>query len=119
MPARAREVVIYGSGKEKVRFSWNDTNGSHGEFLRPWEGLASEITRRYHQTDSDWTREMYASYMSEQPCPACQGARLRPESLAVTVGDLSIRTVCELNIKEIVRTGVGAYRASTRASRYE
>lgn len=121
MPARAREVVIYGSGKEKVRFSWNDTNGSHGEFLRPWEGLASEITRRYHQTDSDWTREMYASYMSEQPCPACQGARLRPESLAVTVGDLSIRTVCELNIKEsfdwaLALTGQAPEQAATNSA---
>jgi excinuclease ABC subunit A len=94
-------VVIYGSGKEKVRFSWNDTNGSHGEFLRPWEGLASEITRRYHQTDSDWTREMYASYMSEQPCPACQGARLRPESLAVTVAGHNIFDLCDLSISGV------------------
>ncbi|HNP69755.1 MAG TPA: excinuclease ABC subunit UvrA [Kouleothrix sp.] len=100
MPERARQVIIHGSGKEKVRFSWSDSSGSRGEFMRPWEGLASEITRRYHQTDSDWTREMYASYMSEQPCPACRGARLRPESLAVTVGELSIKTVCELNVKE-------------------
>jgi excinuclease ABC subunit A len=97
---RARQVIIYGSGKEKVRFSWNDSNGSHGEFMRPWEGLAKEIERRYHQTDSEWTRELYASFMSEQPCPACKGARLRPESLAVTVGDLSIKIVCELNVKE-------------------
>jgi excinuclease ABC subunit A len=100
MNERAQQVIIYGSGKEKVRFSWNDSNGSHGEFMRPWEGLAKEIERRYHQTDSEWTREMYASFMSEQPCPACHGARLRPESLAVTVGNLSIKTVCELNIKE-------------------
>ena len=99
MNERARHVIIYGSGKEKVRFSWNDSNGSHGEFMRPWEGLAKEIERRYHQTDSEWTREVYASFMSEQPCPACHGARLRPESLAVTVGDLSIQTVCELNIE--------------------
>ncbi|HEU5103919.1 MAG TPA: excinuclease ABC subunit UvrA, partial [Roseiflexaceae bacterium] len=100
MPERARQVIIYGSGKEKVRFSWSDSGGSRGEFMRPWEGLAKEIERRYHQTDSDWTREMYASFMSEQPCPVCQGARLRPESLAVTVGDLSIKSVCALNIQE-------------------
>jgi excinuclease ABC subunit A len=99
LPARAREVLIYGSGKEKVRFNWSDASGSRGEFLRPWEGLASEINRRYHQTDSEFTREIYASYMSEQPCPACQNARLRPESLAVTVGGLNVKTVCDLNIK--------------------
>ncbi len=100
LPARARDVVIHGSGKEKVRFSWSDAGGSRGEFMRPWEGLASEITRRYNQTDSDWTREMYASFMSEQPCPACKGARLRPESLAVTVGDLSMQQVVSQNIGE-------------------
>jgi excinuclease ABC subunit A len=100
MSDRARQVIIYGSGKERIRFSWNDSSGSRGEFMRPWEGLSKEIERRYQQTDSDWTREMYASFMSEQPCPTCRGARLKPESLAVTVGDLSIQSVCALNIAE-------------------
>jgi excinuclease ABC subunit A len=100
MTERARNVIIYGSGKEKIRFSWNDSGGSRGEFMRPWEGLSKEIERRYHQTDSEWTREMYASFMSEQPCPTCRGARLKPESLAVTVGDRSIQQVCALNINE-------------------
>src|SRR4051812_38924444 len=100
MPERGKQVIIFGSGKEKIRFSWSDSSGSRGEFMRPWEGLAKEIERRYHQTDSDWTKEVYASYMSEQPCPVCSGARLRPESLAVTVGDASIKLVSSLNIKE-------------------
>src|SRR5262245_39620824 len=74
MSERARTAIIYGSNKEKIRFSWNNhESGSHGEFHRTWEGLASEITRRFHQTDSEWTRDMYASYMSEQPCPDCKG----------------------------------------------
>ena len=100
MPERARQVIIYGSGKEKIRFSWNDSGGSRGEFMRPWEGLSKEIERRYQQTDSEWTREIYASFMSEQPCPTCKNARLKPESLAVTVGGLSIQRVCALNINE-------------------
>jgi excinuclease ABC subunit A len=101
MSERARQVLIYGSGKERIRFSWSDSNtGSRGEFMRPWEGLAKEISRRFQQTGSDWTREFYASFMSEQPCPDCAGARLRPESLAVTVGDLSVKQVCQLNINE-------------------
>jgi excinuclease ABC subunit A len=101
MSERARQVLIYGSGKERIRFTWSDSNtGSRGEFMRPWEGLAKEISRRFQQTGSDWTREFYASFMSEQPCPDCAGARLRPESLAVTVGDLSIKQVCALNITE-------------------
>ncbi len=97
---RHQHVLIYGSGKEKIRFTWESEGGNRGEFLRPWEGLASEIKRRFMQTASDSTREFYVQFMSEQPCPACQGARLRPESLAVTVGDLSIREVCRLNIDE-------------------
>src|SRR6266487_2575191 len=58
---------------------------------------------------------MYASFMSEQPCPACQGARLRPESLAVTVGALSIKSVCELNIKEAHDWVLGLTEAQERA----
>jgi excinuclease ABC subunit A len=97
----ARRVVIEGSGKERIRFSWYDeSRGSQGEFLRTWEGLASEIRRRFHQTGSDNTREFYSSFMSEQPCPDCHGARLRPESLAVTVGGMSIREVTRMNIGE-------------------
>ncbi|HWQ13582.1 MAG TPA: excinuclease ABC subunit UvrA [Roseiflexaceae bacterium] len=98
---RARHAIIYGSGKERIRFTWSDeTTGSRGEFTRPWEGLANEIRRRFQQTGSDYTREFYQSFMSEQPCPACQGARLRPESLAVTVGGLSVREVLRMNIAE-------------------
>ncbi len=101
---RARDVLLNGSGKERIRFAWQDENtGSRGEFLRAWEGLASEIRRRYHQTGSDTTREVYASFMSEQACPDCRGARLRPESLAVTVGGQSVREVARYNIAEAHR----------------
>jgi excinuclease ABC subunit A len=103
-----RDVIILGSGKERIRFVWHDENtGSRGEFMRPWEGLAKEINRRFHQTGSDSTREFYASFMSEQPCPACNGARLRPESLAVTVGDISVKEVCAMNIAEAYDWALG------------
>ncbi|MGQ9549813.1 MAG: excinuclease ABC subunit UvrA [Roseiflexus sp.] len=96
---RAQHVIIYGSGNERIRFRWGDENSSsRGEFMRPWEGLASEIRRRYQQTGSDYTREYYQSFMSEQTCPACDGARLRPESLAVRVGGWSLRDVTRLTI---------------------
>lgn len=98
---RAHDVIIHGSGRERVRFSWHDhSTGSRGEFYRPWEGLAKEISRRFHQTSSESAREYYTSFMSEQPCPACSGARLRPESLAVIVGKQSIQDVCAMNIEE-------------------
>ncbi len=99
MSERARHAIIFGSGKEKIRFSWQSEHGS-GDYSRPWEGLANEITRRFHQTDSDGMQEYYQAYMSEQPCPACQGAKLRPESLAVTVGTLAINALCALTVDQ-------------------
>jgi excinuclease ABC subunit A len=95
-----QEVILYGSGKEKIRFDWSHDQGSHGVFYRPWEGVRNEIMRRFQQTESNHTREFYAQFMSEQPCPSCGGARLRPESLAVMVGERSIYEACRLNIRE-------------------
>lgn len=98
---KQRNIILAGSNKERVRFVWENESGSRGEFYRPWEGLMSEIKRRFMQTGSDYTREFYAQFMSEQPCPDCQSARLRPESLAVTVADKSIRDVVHMNIQEV------------------
>jgi excinuclease ABC subunit A len=97
---RQREVIVHGSGKEKVRFTWHSDSGSRGEFYRAWEGITSEIRRRFLQTGSDMAREYYIQFMSEQPCPACAGARLRPESLAVRVAGTNISAVCRQNITE-------------------
>jgi excinuclease ABC subunit A len=93
------EAVLYGSGEERIRFSWQGET-SQGEFQRPWEGLVNEISRRYRQTQSEGSRRYYASYMSQLPCPECQGAKLRPEALAVTVGNYSIRQVTFLSIDQ-------------------
>jgi len=97
---RQRDAVIHGSGKEKLRFTWHSESGSRGEFFRTWEGVAAEIRRRFMQTGSDAAREWYIQFMSEQPCPACQGARLRPESLAVRVAGANMNQVCRKNINE-------------------
>ncbi|WP_165774702.1 excinuclease ABC subunit UvrA [Candidatus Viridilinea mediisalina] len=95
-----RQVIIFGSGAEKIRFAWGSEGGSRGEFYRPWEGVVLEIQRRFVQTGSDYAREFYLQFMSEQECPACAGARLRPESLAVRVAGVSIREVGGYNITE-------------------
>ena len=99
LPERARKALIHGSGKERIRFSWDSGHG-RGEYSRPWEGLASEITRRFRHTGSDGQQEFYQGFMSEQPCVQCHGAKLRPESLAVTVGNMSITEVCALTIDQ-------------------
>lgn len=96
---RGRNALIFGSGKERIRHTWDNSNG-RGEYSRPWEGLASEIMRRFRQTGSDGQQEYYQSFMSEQPCVTCHGAKLRPESLAVTVGGMAVTAVCALTIDQ-------------------
>jgi excinuclease ABC subunit A len=110
---RQRDAVIFGSGKEKIRFSWESESGSRGEFYRTWEGVSSEIRRRFMQTGSDSAREYYVQYMSEQPCPDCAGARLRPQSLAVKVVGESIRGVCEKNIAEAYQWSIDLAQATS------
>ncbi len=95
-----RHIIVAGSGNEKIRFVWESESGSRGQFMRTWEGLASEIKRRYLQTERDNMRETYAQFMSEQPCPECHGARLRRESLAVMVDSRTIDAVSRCNIHE-------------------
>ena len=96
---RARHILIHGSGKERIQFTWDSASGN-GSYMRTWEGVSSEITRRFHQTGSDGMQEFYRAYMSEQPCPSCGGAKLRPESLAVTVGELSIREMTAMTVDQ-------------------
>ncbi len=95
-----QDLIINGSQGQRIRFNWQHEHGGHGVFYRPWEGVRNEIMRRYHQTESNNTREYYARFMSEQVCPTCQGARLRPESLAVRVAGSTIYEVCCLNIND-------------------
>jgi excinuclease ABC subunit A len=92
LPERIRRVLTHGSGTEKVKFIWNEGH-SRGEYYRKWEGLSAEIMRRFQQTGVENMRDYYAQWMSDQPCHACHGAKLRPESLAVTVGGESINGV--------------------------
>ncbi|MBN1484312.1 MAG: excinuclease ABC subunit UvrA [Chloroflexia bacterium] len=99
LPPEQRQVVLYGSGEELVNFSWESERGQ-GQFQRPWEGLVHEISRRYRQTHSEGSRRWYASFMSRLPCPECGGAKLRPEALAVTVGERSIQGVTSFSIDQ-------------------
>ena len=72
----------------------------HGDDESNWEGVIPNLTRRWHNTDSEYVKARLHSFMSEQACPACGGARLRAASLAVTVGDRSIRDIGEMSIAE-------------------
>jgi excinuclease ABC subunit A len=92
-----RNAILYGG--VQVKSTWETDRGS-GEYEYVTEGVFKVIKRRYKQTTSEWSRHWYQSFMSQQPCPDCQGRRLRPESLAVTIGGKTIDDVMHLNIRE-------------------
>jgi excinuclease ABC subunit A len=93
LPARARKEILHGTG-EKLSFRFGRSR--RFRFERRWDGVAGMLDKRYRETDSDAVREWLQQYMTESACPACGGARLRSEALAVRVGGRSIREVCAL-----------------------
>ena len=99
LPAKVRRAILYGSGEEEVKFS-HDSGGGRHSFSRPFEGVISLLERRYHESSSPEVRAEIEEYMNLQPCEACGGGRLRPESRAVGVGGKSIVEVTALSIKE-------------------
>jgi excinuclease ABC subunit A len=85
-----REIFLNGTGGERHQVTYTNRFGRRRSYRVRFEGIVNQLQRRYEETDSETNRERIESYMAEQPCPDCGGARLRPESLAVTVGGLSI-----------------------------
>jgi excinuclease ABC subunit A len=91
-----QRVLLYGSGNERVLVRYvNREREREGEFLTHFEGVIPNLRRRYAETNSDYMRRKIESYMAERECPDCQGARLRPESLAVTLDDKRIIDVVD------------------------
>ena len=103
LPQFFRDALLYGTGEEKIRFTYeneNDNGSWKGESLRPAKGAVYHIDRLFRQTNSEYTRQYYASFMSQRPCAACSGTRLRPEARAVTVGGKTITDVSAMAIDE-------------------
>jgi excinuclease ABC subunit A len=92
-----KEVFLYGTGGERHHVSYTNRFGRRRSYQVRFEGIVNHLQRRYEETDSESNRERIEGYMAEQPCPACHGARLRPESLAVKVGGLSIADYSDLS----------------------
>ena len=99
LSAKAKEAVLYGSDYE-VHVKYKNRYGRVRNYTTGFEGIVSFVERRHSETDSDFSRDKYEAYMRETPCPVCKGTRLKPEVLAVTIGDKSIAAICELSIKE-------------------
>ncbi|MFO7155881.1 MAG: excinuclease ABC subunit UvrA [Pseudomonadota bacterium] len=98
LPKKKRDIVLYGSSTPVV-VTWKDARGS-GRYRMEWEGLLSQMMRRFKQTTSETMKRHYMRYLSDKPCPACKGQRLRPESRAVKVHGLSLPEFAALTIQE-------------------
>ncbi|MDQ2750112.1 MAG: excinuclease ABC subunit UvrA, partial [Actinomycetota bacterium] len=97
LPAQAQKAVLHGTG-EQVHVSYRNRYGRDRSYYANYEGVVPWIERRYAETESDYSREKYEGFMREVPCPTCQGTRLKPEILAVTVGGRSIAELAALSI---------------------
>ena len=95
---KARSVVLKGSGKDKIKFVYDD-NARKYEVSKTFEGVLPNLERRWRETDSSWVREELGRYQSETPCHVCGGARLKPEALAVKVAGRSIAEASTLAIR--------------------
>jgi excinuclease ABC subunit A len=87
---REKEIFLYGTGEDRHQVTYTNRFGRKRSYKVRFEGIVNNLQRRYEETDSETNRERIEGYMAEQPCPQCEGARLRPESLAVKVGGISI-----------------------------
>ncbi|NJC87046.1 MAG: excinuclease ABC subunit UvrA [Desulfuromonas sp.] len=97
LDARHQEILLHGSGSEQIRFYY-DQGGQRVYYSRPFEGVIPNLERRLKETESEQQRERLEEFLRERPCPACQGARLKPAALAVRVGGRNIREVCALSV---------------------
>ncbi|AXK45047.1 excinuclease ABC subunit UvrA [Brachybacterium saurashtrense] len=99
LPQRAREALLHGKDHQ-VHVKYRNRFGRERTYSTGFEGVMHFLERRHADTESDWAKERYEQFMREVPCPACRGARLRPEVLAVRVGGRSIAEVCEMSIRD-------------------
>ncbi len=90
LPAEKQNIILYGTKGERVRVHYHNRDGRTASFETAFEGVIGNLERRYRETNSEYIREKIAEYMSDRPCPTCQGKRLRPEALAVTVDGVNI-----------------------------
>lgn len=101
LPKHLRDIILNGSGDEVINFDfW--IRGKKHSVSKPFEGVIANLQRRFQETDSESVRERLRSYMGRQECPSCKGARLKPESLAVTVGKMPIHKFNALSIDNAI-----------------
>ena len=98
LPKKTQEAILYGSGDTEIKFSYDDGMRAY-DTKRAFEGIVTNLERRFKETESDWAREELARYFTDVPCSACNGYRLKPEALCVKIGGLHIGQVSEMSVK--------------------
>ena len=106
LPQKARDAILYGSAGEEIRFSYDDGMRAY-EVRKPFEGVITNLERRYKETESEWSREEIERYMTATPCGACGGHRLKPEALAVKIDGAHIGEISQLSVKDAVEWAKG------------
>ena len=102
LPKKIQDILLYGSDDEEVEFYYEKGDRRH-YYKKPFEGVLKNLERRYHETDSSDVMEDMAHYMNTQPCPVCNGSRLKKEALFVKIDGRSIDDVTRMSIKECFR----------------
>jgi excinuclease ABC subunit A len=99
LPPEERDLFLYGTDGDRIYISYRNRYGRRRSYTTRFEGIVPNLERRYRETDSEYSREKIEEYMSVRPCPECGGARLRPESRAVTVGGESLPEFTHLSAR--------------------
>src|SRR5689334_14670149 len=99
LPESSQDFFLYGTNGDRVQVSYRNRFGRRRSYATTFEGIVPNLERRYRETDSDFAREKIEAYMTLRPCPECSGARLRPESRAVLVGDNPIHEFTALSAR--------------------
>jgi excinuclease ABC subunit A len=102
LPKAFRDVVLYGSGDDEITFTYDD-GVRHYSTTKPFEGVITNIERRWRETESSWVRDELSRFQSNHPCQVCGGYRLKPQALAVKVAGLHIGQVTDMSIREAAR----------------
>jgi excinuclease ABC subunit A len=97
-----QDLFLYGTGDERVYIQYRNRMGRRRSYMLAFEGIVSSLERRYRDTDSSTQRERIEEYMSFRPCPVCHGARLKPEVLAVTVGEKNIHQFTQMSVTRAI-----------------
>lgn len=100
LPKEKMDKILYGSGKDKIHFYYENEFGNVRDQMIEFEGVVRNVERRFKETTSDYVREQMEKYMAQQACPSCKGYRLKPETLAVKLADKHIGEVTQYSIQE-------------------